>query len=203
MECFESDESEVAQSCPTLCEPMDYSLPDSSVHGILRQEYWSGFPFPSPGDLPNTGIKPVSPALGGRFFTTSTTREVFIYIQHAHIHTHTYIYTHICIHIAPLLRISFPFRSLQSRQSSLCHPVGSHQLSVLYIVGYVCQSPFPSASHSPSPLESKCLLSLSVSLFLLCKQVHLKDFPGDPVVKTLPSNANRFVCTILSRSHCT
>ena len=63
MECFESDESEVAQSCPTLCEPMDYSLPDSSVHGSLRQEYWSGFPFPSPGDLPNTGIEPGSPAL--------------------------------------------------------------------------------------------------------------------------------------------
>ena len=36
----------------------------SSVHGILsRQEYWSGLPFPSPGDLPNPGIKPRSPAL--------------------------------------------------------------------------------------------------------------------------------------------
>ena len=35
-----------------------------------RQEYWSGLPFPSPGDLPDPGIKPVSPALAGRFFTT-------------------------------------------------------------------------------------------------------------------------------------
>ena len=34
----------------------------SSVHGISRQEYWSGLPFPSPGDLPNPGIKPMSPA---------------------------------------------------------------------------------------------------------------------------------------------
>ena len=34
-----------------------------------RQKYWSGLPFPSPGDLPNPGIKPVSPALAGRFFT--------------------------------------------------------------------------------------------------------------------------------------
>ena len=44
-----------------------------------RQEYWSGLPFPSLGDLPNPGIKPVSPmspALAGRFFTTSTTWEV-------------------------------------------------------------------------------------------------------------------------------
>ena len=31
--------------------------------GFSRQEYWSGLPFPSPGDLPNPGIKPVSPAL--------------------------------------------------------------------------------------------------------------------------------------------
>ena len=41
--------------------------------GFLRQEYWSGFPFPPPGDLPGPGIEPeslVSPALAGRFFTT-------------------------------------------------------------------------------------------------------------------------------------
>ena len=35
-----------------------------------RQEYWSRLPFPPPGDLPNSGIKPVSPALAGGFFTT-------------------------------------------------------------------------------------------------------------------------------------
>ena len=38
-----------------------------------RQEYWSGLPFPTPGDLPNPEIKPTSlasPALAGRFFTT-------------------------------------------------------------------------------------------------------------------------------------
>ena len=38
--------------------------------GFLRQEYWSGLLFPSPGDLPYRGIKPVSSALAGRFFTT-------------------------------------------------------------------------------------------------------------------------------------
>ena len=37
---------------------------------LWRQEYWSGLPFPFPGDLPNPGIKPESPALAGRFFTT-------------------------------------------------------------------------------------------------------------------------------------
>ena len=42
-----------------------------------RQEYWSGQPFPTPGDLPDTGIKPkpLSPALAGRFFSTSATWE--------------------------------------------------------------------------------------------------------------------------------
>ena len=56
-------ESEVAQSCPTLCDPMDCSLPVPPSMGFSRQEYWDGLPFPSPGDLPNTGIEPRSPAL--------------------------------------------------------------------------------------------------------------------------------------------
>ena len=38
-------ESEVAQSCPTLSDPMDCSPPGSSVHGFSRQEYWSGVPL--------------------------------------------------------------------------------------------------------------------------------------------------------------
>ena len=44
--------------------------------GFSRQEYWSGLPCPPPGDLPDPGIEPMSltsPALAGRFFTTSTT----------------------------------------------------------------------------------------------------------------------------------
>ena len=56
-------ESEVVQSCPTLCDPMDCSLSGSSVHGIFRQECWSGLPFPSPRDLPDPGIKAGSPTL--------------------------------------------------------------------------------------------------------------------------------------------
>ena len=52
----------VAQPCPTLCNPIDRNPPGSSVE-FSRQEYWSGFPFPSPGDLPNPGIKPGFPAL--------------------------------------------------------------------------------------------------------------------------------------------
>ena len=50
----------VAQLCLTFCNPMDCSLPGSSVH---RQEYWSGLLFPPPRDLPNPGIEPRSPSL--------------------------------------------------------------------------------------------------------------------------------------------
>ena len=43
--------------------------------GRSKQEYWSGLPFPPPGNLPNTGVKPaslVSPALASRFFTAES-----------------------------------------------------------------------------------------------------------------------------------
>ena len=46
-----------------LCDPMDGSPPGSSIQGFSRQEYWSGLPFPSPGDLPDPGIEPRSPTL--------------------------------------------------------------------------------------------------------------------------------------------
>ena len=43
------------------CNPMDCSLPGSLSMGFSRQEYWSGLPFPSPGDLPEPGIEAGSP----------------------------------------------------------------------------------------------------------------------------------------------
>ena len=50
----------ITLSCPTLCGPMDCSPPGPSVLGILQAEYWSGLPFPFPGDLPDPGIEPRS-----------------------------------------------------------------------------------------------------------------------------------------------
>ena len=61
-----------AQSCPTLCNPKDCSHQASLPMGFPRQEYWSGLPFPSPGDLPSPGITPVSPALAGGFYHWAT-----------------------------------------------------------------------------------------------------------------------------------
>ena len=61
--------SEVAQSCPTHCDSMDCSPPGFSDMGFSRQEYWSGLPLPSPGDLPHPGMERTSPVLAGRLFT--------------------------------------------------------------------------------------------------------------------------------------
>ena len=57
------DSSLVAKLCPTFATPWTIALEASLSVGFSRQEYWSGLPFPSPGDLPNPGIEPVSPAL--------------------------------------------------------------------------------------------------------------------------------------------
>ena len=73
-------------SCLTLCDPLDCSLPGSSVHEFSRQEYWSGLPFLTPGDLPDPGIEPmslVSPALAGGFFTTMPPYSLYmVYFLH-------------------------------------------------------------------------------------------------------------------------
>ena len=55
----------VSKLCPTLVTPWNVACqtPLSSVHGISRQEYWSGLPFPSSADRPDPGIKPSSLAL--------------------------------------------------------------------------------------------------------------------------------------------
>ena len=52
----------VAKSCPTLETPWNAACQAPLSMGFSRQEYWSGLPFPSPGDLPDQGIKPRSPA---------------------------------------------------------------------------------------------------------------------------------------------
>ena len=58
----------VAQSCPTLFNPMNFTHQPPLSMGFSRRGYWSGLPFPSLGDLPDLGIEPASPALAGGFF---------------------------------------------------------------------------------------------------------------------------------------
>ena len=107
--------------CMCVCVPSRFSYvqlfetPWTVAHqaplsmGFSRQEYWRGLPCPPPGDLPNPGIKPLSPALQADSLPMSHQGSLYIYIY------------------LLFFWISFPFRSPQSTEySSLCYAVGSH-----------------------------------------------------------------------------
>ena len=59
----EKKESEVVQSCPTVCDAMDCSLPGSSVHGIFQAIVLEWIAISFPANLPDPGMEPRSPAL--------------------------------------------------------------------------------------------------------------------------------------------
>ena len=90
-----------------------------------RQEYWTGLPFPSPGDLPDPGIKPWSPVLQADSLLSEPPGKP----------PQLYIYTYISI----LFQILFHHKLLQDNEySSLCYAVDPCCLSVLYIVACIC-----------------------------------------------------------------
>ena len=75
------------QSYWTLCDPTNCSLPGSSVR-FPRKEYWSGLPFPPPGDLSDPGIEPGSlmpPALASRLFTLVPPGKPYIYMENIYV----------------------------------------------------------------------------------------------------------------------
>ena len=77
-----------AKSLPTLCDPVVYSLPGSSVHGILQARILEWVAISSSRGSPNSVIKLESltfPALASRFFTTRATWEALIIYGYAHI----------------------------------------------------------------------------------------------------------------------
>ena len=75
-------------SCVRLfVTPWSVACQAPSFMGFSRQEYWSGLPFPTPGDLPNPGIKSVSfasPVLAGRFFTTASPGKPYVTTYQMH-----------------------------------------------------------------------------------------------------------------------
>ena len=73
----DSSSSLVAKSCLTLVTLWTVASQAPLTMGFSRQEYWSGLPFPSPGDLPNPGIKPRSPRLQADSLPTAM-REAYI-----------------------------------------------------------------------------------------------------------------------------
>ena len=71
-------------SCPTFCDLIYCSPWGSSVCGISQGRYWSGLPFPPPGNLSHPEIEPASPespALVGRFFTTEPPGKPLTWLQ--------------------------------------------------------------------------------------------------------------------------
>ena len=84
-------ESEVAQLSLIGSDPVDCSLPGSSVHGILQARTLEWVAFPTPGDLPDPGMDPVflaSPAFTAGFFTTGATWEAHLWVRGNALCTH-------------------------------------------------------------------------------------------------------------------
>ena len=85
--CYHGGGGLVAKSCLIFATPWmgDRQAPLSI--GFSRQEYWSGLPFPSPGDLPNPGIEPGSPTLQADSLTTELQTPCAITLM-GKLHTH-------------------------------------------------------------------------------------------------------------------
>ena len=69
--CLVTSDSFVTPGTVAFESPLSVRFP--------RQEYWSGLPYPPPGDLPNPGTEPASPALAGGFFASEPTGKLFQY----------------------------------------------------------------------------------------------------------------------------
>ena len=105
----------MAQSCLTLCNPMDCGPPGSSVQGLSRQEYWSGLSFPSSGDLPDPRIKPKSlvSCIGRLLLSHQGSPDLQQTKENVSVHTHTqslfyipsrYGFSHVTEHCSPCCR---------------------------------------------------------------------------------------------------
>ena len=85
----------VTKSCPILCDPVDCSPRQPPLPtGFSRQEYWSGWPCPPPGDLPNPGIKLRSPALQADSLPSEPPRRPGLGSSYFSIFTFSVLYVH-------------------------------------------------------------------------------------------------------------
>ena len=147
-----------------------YSLPGSSVHGILgfsRQGYWGGLPCPPPGELPDPGIKPMSPAFQADSFTTEPPGKPLSYTcMHSFSYSFHYGLSQDLYHRLPELhRRTFLFiPSMYNRMHLLIPNTWSIPASSYSLLGicksalYVCAS----------------LSVLKVSSFVSCFRFHIQ-----------------------------
>ena len=138
-----------AQSCPTVCDPMDCSPPGSSVHGISQVRILEWIAISSSGGFSDPWIELVSPALVGKSFTTESLGKP------------------ICIHISTLLN-SFPTLVITEHWIQFlvlhCRPL----LVIYFIWSSVCMSVPTSQLISHPPLFSLVTISL---FFNICDSV--------------------------------
>ena len=151
----------VAQSCLTLCKLMDYSCQAPLSMEFSRQEYWSGLPYPPPGDLLDLGIfwtqgsNPLSVA--GRFFTVWATREA---------HTNSMFTEAHCGNSLPWFVFIFKGLAQRSDTSGTVHnswplsrvPPGLLQGSSLRGLSWIQGEPEGRVRNPKSKFSLKCLL---------------------------------------------
>ena len=125
---------QVASVVPDSLTPWTVARQAPLSMGFPRQEYWRGLPCPPPGDLPDPGIKPsslTSPALAGRFFTTSTSWEAQEYATKLYTICHPFyhIAKH-CRHCCQLLiyRHLLSFISETTKNQTCIFPSGLHSV---------------------------------------------------------------------------
>ena len=88
----------VAESCPTLCDPLDCSRPRLLCPwGFSWQEYWHGLPCPPPGDLPNPGTEPRSPTLWADSLPTELRGKPWFISLRSHSHLKIRSFTVVCL----------------------------------------------------------------------------------------------------------
>ena len=145
--------------------------------GFSRQEYWSGLPFPFPGNLPNPGIKPaflMFPALACEFFVTSATWEAVIYFSKSlpqSYKEHLVGYGNLLqglvliqgsnLHLLHCRQILYPLTYLGSPNSVVCDSLWPHGLQHSML-------PFPllspGACSNSCPFSQWCLQTISSSV---------------------------------------
>ena len=115
----------VSHLCLTLCDPRGCNLPGFSSLEFPRQEYWSGLPFPSPGDLPDPGIKPGSPVLQAHSLLSEPPgNQVCVYIYPLFSKFASHLCHHRTLNEFPLLysRFSLLFCFVHNTDS-VCMPI--------------------------------------------------------------------------------
>ena len=189
-------------SCVTLC-----ATPWTVMHqapwsmGFSRQEYWSGLPFPPPGDLPNPGIEPVSPALVGRFFTPEPpgkthTSSLTHTCTHTHAHTHYQIWLRADVLLPwrqTILKVSPELLGWGAQQHQM-QPRVSRAFLLSCLAGGLCTPHTLTITHGwshSSFFSTRKWRSLPPYSFLFCPYLHGLLALSQNKLKSLPVGSPR------------